>query len=191
MSAFLAVGVTLGVTLTQVTAQPKEPPPPARVAVVDVASLFRNYKKASDYAGTQRVEAQRLQAEDETRRAAIVKESNALSELKPGSPDAVKQEEKVEWMGMEYRNWQTMQQARQERQILQRTREMYDDIVQTTAAAARRAGYNFVMTKEPADMPMRSAEEYVRTKILYADNTVDITADVLIQLNERYAATKK
>jgi len=192
ISAFLMMGVTLGAAITHVTAQPKDPPPPARVAVVDIGQLFRNYRKAIDYANMQRVEGQRLQAEDDAKEAALQKESNILNELRPGTGDYEKQVEKIERMDLDRRGWQTMESNRHQRLVLQRTTEMYNEIVRVSGDVARKAGYNLVMTKEPPDAAvMRSMDELLRTKVLYAADTLDITTDVLTQLNEQYTATKK
>jgi len=194
ISAFLVVGVTLGVAINHVTAQQKEPPPPARVAVVDIGHLFMNYMKAREYANTQQAESQRLQAEDAAKRQAIEKADNMLKELKPGTADYEKQEDQVERMAVEYRNWQAMILARQQRLTMQRTKDVYEDIVKATAEVARKSGCSLVMTKDPADVPTRSLEDFLdqlsRRRVLYAADNLDITPDVLRQLNEMHAAKK-
>ena len=195
ISAFLVVGVTLGVAINHVTAQQKEPPPPARVAVVDIGHLFMNYMKAREYANTQQAESQRLQAEDAAKRQAIEKADNMLKELKPGTADYEKQEDQVERMATEYRNWQAMISARHQRLSVQRSKEMYDDIVKATAEVARGAGCNLVMTKDPVEIGGRSMEEFLdqlsRRRILYTADNLDITPAVLDQLNNTYRETKK
>ena len=195
IAAFLAVGVTLGGAINHLTAQAKEPPPAARVAVVDISRVFRNYQKTLDYHDQQRAESQRLQAENDAKLAAIEKATNVLADMKTGTADYEKQEELIDQLTLQHRNWQATLAARQQRLMLQRTREMYDDIVKATAVIAQKQGCNLVMTREPADITMRSMEEFLdqlsRRKVLYVADNLDITGDVLQHLNEMYLATKR
>lgn len=195
LAGVVVVSVVLGVAISHGTAQQKESLAPAKVAVVDIDSLFRNYKKVKDYNQSQQDESMRLQAEDEARQAGIKKAQNALADLRPGSPDFNRQREAVTKLTIEYQVWRNVQMELQQQLRVQRTKEMYEEMVKVAAVVGRQAGCNLVMTKDPIDLAAaRTMDELVdqfnSRKILYAADSLDITDAVLMQLNELYAAKK-
>jgi len=191
----MVVGVILSVAISHGTAQQKTPPPPARVAVVDLNQLFNAYLKAIDYGQMQRNEEQKVLAEDDVKRRNIETERGALGNLKAGSADYEKQVDVIEQLTRERQFWQSTQDTRRQRVATQRMKEMYDEMVKASATVARQTGCNMVMVKEPADISTRSPDEFLdqlaNRKLLYADNALDITESVLSHLNETYRAAKK
>ena len=194
IAAFVVMGVTLGVAIGHVTAQQKAPPPPARIAVVDLGRLFRSYQKSTDYLKEKNDEMQRLVNEDEARGQAIEKAKNVLQNLKTGSVEYDKKVDEITKLSIEHQVWKNTQADLQQRTTLRRTKEMYDEMVKVATAVAQRGGCNMVMAKEPADISIRTVEEFLdqlgQRKILYAADTLDITDDVLQQLNEMYTGKK-
>jgi len=191
--AALAAGALV---LSQSSAQPASRPAPAtRVAACDVVEVFNNYQRAKDL--TARLEEKRkaITAENDQRKKAIDAVNMELSGLKEGSPEHEKRLGEMQRLEIERKAYLQFQEAVVMREHHRLTRDMYDQIRKVVAQVAREQGYQIVLYRERDEQPTESTPELLqlieRRKVLYCDDSVDVTAAVLGKLNQSYAGEGK
>jgi len=197
--AVAVVALVLGLAINLSSAAPKELPAPARVAVVDIGRIFRNYDKAKDFAAKQKAAMEEIEKKDRQYKKDIEDLNNQLgggpTSLKPGTPDYDKVTEDLTKKMIERQAWANTQTEMQNRTNLRLSKEMHDEIVAMIGHVAKDDGYTLVLVKESAELSTRTVDEFLdqltRRKVLYADPSMEITDQVLLNLNELYKGQKK
>lgn len=186
-SALTLAIVSLSV-LTPALAQ--EAASPHRVAVVDVAYIFKNH--AGIKAEVTRVETdlKNYDAELKTKREALKAAAEQLKQFKVGSPDYAAQEEKV--AGME--SMLRLDMARKRKELADKEAKIYFDNYQRIAAGVKLlAQYhkiNLVLRYNSEDMNVENGDTVIRgvmKNIVYHDESLDMTKGVM-QYLDRLAA---
>lgn len=193
-----AFALVSGLAINRSSAEPKEPSAPTRVAVVDIGRLFRNYEKAQKFAADQDKAMKALEEEDKTRKDAIDTLNDKMSGptgLRPGTPEYDKATEQITTLMIERQAWRNTKTEMYNRTNMRLNKEIHEEIVKTTGLVAQELGYTLVLARESAELSTRTVDEFLdqltRRKVIYADNSLDITAKVLEKLNETYRGQKK
>lgn len=161
-----------------------------RVAVADMKSLFENYYKRKESDSEMRKQSDVFRTELETLNEERIKYRHIFNELKQASLDVMLSEEEREKKRTEaqskYRAWREKEDEceKMKTQIETTIRNLYENrrellVNEIEAAIQRRAlaeGYDLVLDASGKTLNSLSV-------VLYASPAVDITADVLSELN--------
>jgi Skp family chaperone for outer membrane proteins len=194
----IAAAAILGAALMGRTmAQPQAAPPqlPAtRAAICDVAEVFDNYLKGKQLSTEFRQRGEKLNTEDEQRAKAIQDIDSELQGLVPGSDAYQARLKEAQKLKIEREVWRQMQVSQVDAERLTLTGQMYDEILAAVKKIAAVRGANLVLyDKHQMEQPTSLTDllqQVELKKVLYADETIDITDDVLKELNTAYEASR-
>jgi Skp family chaperone for outer membrane proteins len=162
----------------------------SRVAVCDVVRVFRNYDRAKELASQLNKRKTTIDAENEERGRAIEDIQAKLSRLNRGSEAYEEQFAKAQQLTIERQAWYQFQTAVAMREHHRLTRQMYGQILDAVAKVAEQQNIGMVLF-QPAELPETEDTQQLmqlmqsRT-ILYADESADVTEDVLLMLNSAH-----
>ena len=166
------------------------PPPSARVAVVDLARVFDGYKMTKDL--EQQFEDRRRAIGDqaESRRRAVEKQLSALQAFDPASKDYAERRNELYQMEFEFKVWVTMEEQRLKDEHMAWLWRIYADVRREVARVAESRGIDVVLTYDElsADVPdsLSLRREILLKKVIYFNERADLTAEVLLGINDRY-----
>ena len=90
--------------------------------------------------------------------------------------------------------WLAFQDDLAKREQYRHTKEMYQETLAAAEKVAKARGVQLVLFKESSDQAADNLEDLLqqmsRRKVLYSDPSLDVTEDVLRQLNQDYAGNK-
>lgn len=188
-AACVAVGLVFLGHLRAQTAGPTTGPE-VRVAVCDMQEVFNEYARAKDLAAQLRDKRQALAAEDDQRGQAIDALQVELGGLKPGSAEYEARRAEADRLRIDRATAMQFAELSLRREHCQLTIEMYGEISKVLADVAREKGFNLVLYRDgnlvETDQPLELMAQIANRKLLYSDDSLDITADVLARLNESY-----
>ncbi|MHC4441769.1 MAG: OmpH/Skp family outer membrane protein [Planctomycetota bacterium] len=163
------------------------------VAVVDLVYVFNEFEQTKAFNKLIEQDSQKIKEEMTQKVQNLTTERNALEPYDPNSPDYAKRKKEYEKMEFEARVWQVMQ---QERQVQIRKRWLlrnYEAITAEAAKVAKAKGIQVVITKEDlrvGDIEKVDANalynQILNRKVLYADPALDLTQEVLGNLNAAF-----
>lgn len=188
------------VLLNQSFAQPKPPAATAaasttgtRVAVCDVVKVFGNYQKAKDLEAKMIENRRNLKAEDDKRIKQLESLEQTLKALNPTSPDYISTLNDMTEQTIARETWMKFQGAKETKERIRLTEEMYKEIVKLAGTIAKEQGYQIVLSAdETTAEPNPDIEKLIsQRKVLYADPSIDLTDTVMARLNEAYKAAAK
>ncbi len=192
-AVLIAVCLTMGLAfLTHLRAQGPAAPvaPEARAAVCDLQAIFSEYVRAKDLLAQLNEKRQALAAEDEQRSKAIDALQAELAGLKPGSDEYEARRAEVERQQIDRAVAIQFGESALRREHRRLTMDMYTEITQTVTAIAQERGFNLVLYRDGAlvdtDETLELLAQIRSRKLLYSDDSLDITADVLARLNATY-----
>jgi outer membrane protein len=183
-------GATLLLKDTSAQTTPSASAPMAKVAICDIQEIFANYNKAKDLLAQLNDNRQAVNAEVEKRGKAIDALQMELEGLKQGSKEYEARAAEIQRQTIDravYKQFQDSQILHEHRKL---TVEMYNETVKMIAKVAKEQGYNLVLYREhelveTEDM-VQLFDQIRSHKVLYSDESLDITKDVLAKLNEAY-----
>ncbi len=195
LSALTLATTTLSVLApTSVTAQDSGQESGHRIAVVDVAYIFKNNKGIK--AQVKEVEDSLTSFDEELQGKRNELKSNAekLKILKPGSSDYIAQEERVASMESKLR----LDMARKRKELADREAKIYYDNYQIIAAGVKAlAQYhkvNLVLRYNSEEMDLAQGESVIRgvmKNIVYHDEAIDMTSGTMDYLNRALKVASK
>jgi len=198
LSALTILALLAGTfALTRSMAQPAPDPAPAatKVAVCDVVEIFNNYQRAKDLTAKLNERRTAIQTENNERGKKIDDMEDELKALKPGSKEYEGRFNERQRLIIERDAWLKFQETLAIREHHRLTEEMYNEIQDVIAALAKDRGFHIVLFRDPKNLVSQSTAELLQQinlrKVLYSDNSVDLTEDVLRRLNETYRAAPK
>jgi len=170
-------------------------PPPAPIAVVDIAHVFNNYQRAKDLTGEMNELQKKLKAQHDEKVAEINALKKEIEAAEKDPDEARKLKAQLQDKVIALKAWLQTRQAAVVRRHEELTREMYDEILAATAKVARRRGFllvlNAVPKPDPDVKPAALLSQIQHRSVLYADQRVHICRDVLAELNEAYSRKAK
>ena len=191
--AALTTAVVIGALVwTNSSAQTPAAATRARVGVCDVVEVFNNYQRAKDLTAKLNERRQAIKAESQKRSKAIDALRLELENYKKGSKkyeDTLNEIQRLSIEADAYLKYQDALALREHRKL---TKDMYNEIKAMIARVARQRGVVLVLQREPDEITTENTAELLRQiysrKVLYADDSLDLTETVLLALNQAYKA---
>ncbi|HUU85263.1 MAG TPA: OmpH family outer membrane protein [Phycisphaerae bacterium] len=160
------------------------------IAVVNLAKVFDGYRMTKDLEQQFDDRRRAIGTEAENRRYAVEKQITALQAFDPSSADYAQRRDELRRMEFEFKVWVSMEEQRLKDEHMAWLRRIYDDVREVVADIARARGFDLILTYDELspDVPDSLAlrREILLKKVLYFSDRVDLTAEVLRSLNERY-----
>ncbi len=170
-------------------------PPPALIAVVDIAHVFNNYQRAKDLTGEMNELQKKLKAQQDEKVAEINALKKEIEAAEKDPDEARKLNAQLQDKVIALKTWMQTRQAAALRRHQELTREMYDEILAATAKVARRRGFllvlNAVPKPDPDAKPAALLSQIQHRSVIYADQRVHICRDVLAEVNDAYRRRRK
>lgn len=177
------------------TTAPAAATQPAKVAVCDLLAVLRNADHGNDCKKELQDRIKRISAESDKRGEEIKKIEDGLELLKQGSKEYDAQLNKMTELSIQRQAYINLQDELAKRDTYRNTKMLYQEALDAVEKVAKEKGYQLVLFKESPNLVTTKYDELLeqmaRRKVLFADSSLDITDDVLKQLNRDYALKKK
>ena len=166
---------------------------PVKIGLVDMARVFKEYKKFEDMRATLKAEMEIALAEAKKIAAAAEKIKEELKLLKQGSAEYIKRESDLAQLSSDFeakRKVANLQYQRKEAEIFQ---NIYVDAVDVIKLYAEHFDYSMVMRFNSADLDKSNPTSVVNglnKLVIYHRPQDDITDAVIDYLNRKYTPTK-
>jgi Skp family chaperone for outer membrane proteins len=189
------VAIFLGNSIAQTATAPAAAQAPLKVLVCDIFRVFNQYQNDMDLSDQYNQKMQVLMIEDKKKQDKAETEEKGLTSLKEGSAEYIKQQEEVEQEKAEHQVWRQVQERGLTVWRIRETQRAYDQIVKTIAKVAKDRGAQLVMYLDTGmpktnDLP-ELLQAIERRQVIYSDDSLDVTDEVLKILNANYAAGQK
>jgi Skp family chaperone for outer membrane proteins len=188
IAALALVAVFLGHSIAQ-TATPAAAQPPLKVLVCDIFRIFNQYQKDIDLSDQYNQKMQVLMIEDKKKQDRTDTEEKGLKDLKEGSAEQLKQQEEIEQEKAEHQVWRQVQEHTLMAWRIRETQKSYDHILKTIAKVSKDRGAQLTMYLDAGVPKTNDLPELLQTierrQVIYSDESLDITDDVLKTLNKR------
>ena len=189
--AFLAAGLGFWSYARSVTAQ--DISPGTRIAVCNIHKAYSAYKKVVDLKAKLSAERDRIQADvnDANRQLKNMQDELAASGFLPGSPEFEQKRREILTKSIEVKNSSEVSQNELRRQDMRITDSCYQDVYKAVEKVATPKGILLVLVREDLSQPSRNYEDlipkvYYRRHVIFADASIDVTEEVIEQLNADY-----
>jgi Skp family chaperone for outer membrane proteins len=180
------IAAATAVVLRQTTAQ-ADAAGPAKVAVVDVTKVLESSKKHQAWKDKMEKEQEQMKAEFAKMKSDLESLQQNIKLRKVGSDDYINLSSQfVEKKAiMEAKN--AFYEEKVTSQMQNWTEDLYKTLMIVVDRVAQQKGIDLVLAKEQLDLPAPSLRDFMLTiktkKVLYNDNKLDITAEVLAALD--------
>lgn len=170
-------------------------PAATRVAVCDIVEVFNNYAKADELSLQLETRRQKIQKDSEERTRQIEDLKAEIGALKPGSPQYTDRTEQLWRLQAEQEASQNAESAVIGNWHHEATKQMYDEIIDVVGQVAHQKGYDMVLFHSTEEVKSDTTPELLaqisRRTVLYSAEDLDVTADVIAQLNDEYHKSKQ
>lgn len=163
------------------------------LAVCNVHKAFEQYKKTVELRAVLMADRATLQAEAEAanRKLKEMQEALASSGLRPGSSDFERRRAEIVKKVLKNKNFVDITQGELRRRSLRISDKGYQAVYQAVKKVALKKGLILVLYKEDVTKPSQTGEELMarvsfRRHVIFSDEAIDITAEVVEQLNTDY-----
>ena len=191
LSAILVTGLAFLVYSQSVTAQAGASSGP--VGVCDIHKAFAEYDKIINARTKLSADQSAIQQQINTANQDLknMTEELKLSGLLPDSPEFEKKRAALLKKSVETKNFAEISQSELGRRDFLLREMGYQDIYKAVGKVAAKRNLSLVLSKEDLNMPSKKFEDlmsniFYRRHVIYADNSIDITAEVTEQLNTDY-----
>jgi len=158
-----------------------------KVAVIDVAYIFKNHAAIKDEVAKVEAELKQFDAELTGKREELQQAAAELKTFKPGTPEYAAAEEKVASMESRLR----LDMARKRKELSDAEAKIYYDNYQRIAAGvkflANHYKINLVLRYNSEEMNLEQGESVIRgvmKNIVYHDESLDMTKGVMQYLDQ-------
>lgn len=170
-------------------------PSATKIALVSVRTVFQNCKKNKEYKDKTTAEQDKVIAELEKLNKEIDAIQADLKTRKVGSDEYLKLMKEIsdKKASLEGQKQYYQEQFKVKDQTW--TEKMYLEILDVVGRIAKQKGYDLVLEKDDIELPAASATELMLTirthKVLYANEDMDLTNEVLAAVDAQQAGTAK
>jgi Skp family chaperone for outer membrane proteins len=165
-----------------------------RVAACDLVEVFNNYARAKDMANVRDEKLKGISAERERRQKDIDAIRIRLEGLKKDSPQYEKDINDMQEKTIGLSSWMQFQEALILREHYRLTKEMYGEILRMVEKVGKERGVQLVLDRQRQDVEAENTSDLLRQmerrKVLYCDESLDLTETVLLRINEAYRLTR-
>lgn len=162
-----------------------------RVAVVDLVKVFNDFEQTKAVNEAMRAYRDKLAQEADQKMAEIKAEQDILDKTDAASPDRQARITKIKRMQLEYNVWESLEKDFVSEQYVAWVKRTYQMVTDGIAEVAKKQGVQLVVTEEQVDTSVTKPEallqQILNRKVVYADKSVDISAEVLATLNANFA----
>lgn len=192
VAAIVAVGAIWALAAQMSGAQPKASSAGGtRVAVVDLVKVFNDFDQTKAVNEKMKEYRDKLAQEADRKMAEIKAEEDALEKMNPTSPDRQARMQKVKRMRLEYNVWESLEKDFVSDQYVAWVKKTYQAVTDGISDVARKQGVQLVLTQEQVDTTVSKPEvllqQILNRKVVFADDSVDLSAEVLATLNATFA----
>ena len=184
----LVCAIILATGYEYLQAQPNVTGPALKIGVVSVHSALRNCQATIKFRERLIAEKVKMDSEED----ALEKESKSLAgSLRAFRPDSSEYMEAFQMMVQTQSKLKALQETNPRRRALkemQWTQKLYKEILRITKELAAQKGLALVLGADEPEFPFQRYEELVMTlsthKVLYNNGCVDLTNEVVVQLDK-------
>jgi len=175
------------------TASGADPAPAGgtRVAVVDLVTVFNDYELTKTLNERMSDLEASLRDQDQKKVAEVDAQTKAVQAFAPDSQEYVKANEALFRLKVEYQVWKGSKQDEVGQKHLAWVNYTYSKVEAEVAAMAKARGWQLVITREDLDTSVTDSKvmlkQIIGRKVIYSDQSVDLTKDVLDNLNKAFA----
>lgn len=166
----------------------------ASVAVVNIAEVSEKYQRTADLEARFEQVRQKLNEERESLRGRIERATRSLQEeLKPGTSEFRERRKELAMLEAQLQYFVESEGKQIEQELAESLRSIFNDIHAMVRVIAEEKAIDIVLVADrmpegPAENTTQVRQQIVLQKVLYWSPQVDITADVVSRLNQRYQA---
>lgn len=161
-----------------------------RVAVVDLVTVFNEYELTKTLNQKMSDLEANLRDQDQKKGAELEAQAKAVQAFDPNSAEYKKQSEALFKLRVEYQVWKGMKQEEVGQKHLLWINATYANVEAEVAAIAKARGFQLVITREDLDTTVTDSKvmlkQIIGRKVIYSDASVDLTKDVLGNLNAAF-----
>jgi Skp family chaperone for outer membrane proteins len=166
-----------------------------RVAVCNIANVLGDYQRAKDLSNDLKEQRDEIEAENKQRVKKAEELQTQLEGYKSGSPKYDETLQAIQRHEIDRRVWLQMKQQEMLRTHRRLLEDMYNDIHTAVSDVAKEKGFDIVLQSQPGELQQaKDVEQLItqidRQKVLYNIPGIDITAAVLLRVNEAYQVKK-
>jgi Skp family chaperone for outer membrane proteins len=160
----------------------------SKIGIVSIRNVFRDCRVNASYREKELAEQAKKNAELDVLEKEIAAQEAGLKALRPGTSDYMKQYEDL--LNKQARFEAAKQFVSQQRVLKDRrwTEDLYKEVLRITKELAKQKGLTVVLEADEPNFPMASADELMMAlqthKVLYSDGCVDLTAEVVTEMNK-------
>jgi Skp family chaperone for outer membrane proteins len=168
----------------------KNSPMPTKAAVVDIVKVFNDYQRTKEVNDRLNKEQVELQNERKKKIDRVEALKAQLDSLHPDSKDYYQREKELLELSIELKNFTDIKAEEVKREFRVMTEDIYGEMIKTIESVAKDAGYDLVLYLDLTDIHGDSfpalLEKIRERKVLYSAKEIDITQNVLENLNQNY-----
>ncbi len=183
-----AVVVFLGYGFSFAGSEKSVGAPDLKIGTVSIRDIFRDCKANVNYRDKAIAEQNRRNTEMDALEKKIAADEAGLKALKPGSSDYMKQYEALINEQAQYeakKQYLGQQRALEDRQW---TEVLYKEVLRITKELAQKKGLTVVLEVDEPVFPMTSTDELMMAlqthKVLYSEGCVNLTAEVVVEMDK-------
>ncbi len=171
------------------------PNPCSCIAVVDLVQVFNDFTQTKVVNRKMLEVRKKLSEEKDKRQADIDADKTALNAFNPNTADWFKRNQELKKKRIDFTVWQEMTLEELGEHHLRWTRRTYEMLIDEIAATAKKHGVQLVVTREELDMPDTAdtktqmqaiTQQIFNRKVVYSDPSLDLSAEVLANLNAAF-----
>ncbi len=162
--------------------------PTSKIGTVSIRDIFRDCKANASYRDKALVEQNAKNVEMDALQKKIAADEAGLRALKAGSSDYMKQ---YEALINEQAQYEAKKQYISQARVLEDrrwTEVLYKEVLRITKELAKAKGLNMVLEVDEPVFPMTNTDELMMAlqthKVLYSAGCVDLTAEVVVEMDK-------
>ena len=172
---------------------------PAKIAVANTAKIFGDTAELKDLKQKMETERKVLEGVEKEKREHITALKSARDALKPETHQYQDKNAELLKAAIEFETWGKINQANFQREQKLQMKQLFEKIQDAVATVAKQKGFDLVLTDQRPEIPddidqlnLEQIRALINTRnVLYANEKVDISADVLAMLDAKYRDASK
>ncbi|MHC4159239.1 MAG: OmpH/Skp family outer membrane protein [Planctomycetota bacterium] len=186
----LACAIILATGYEYLQAQPSVTGPALKIGIVSVSTALQNCKATIKFTEGLRADQEKMIKDEDT----LTKEGKALADsLKAFKPDSSEYMERLQEMVRKQSELKALQEINPRRSTLKKlrwTEKIYKEVLRITKELAAQKGLTLVLEANEPEFPFQRYDELAMTltlsthKVLYHNGCVDLTSEVIAQLDK-------
>lgn len=165
-----------------------------KVAIADPARIFSEMQELKDLRAKMDSDRKLLEGMDSEKRQSLQALKASRDALKSGTPQFQEKNADLRKAAIEYEAWSKISQADYQREQKNQMRSLYEKIEKTIGEVAKQKGFDLVIADHRPELPeeldqmnMDQIRGLINARtVLYSNEKVDISADVLAVLDANY-----